>query len=286
MRAPLVVVLISGMAIAAAAGRAAGLPLASQIPDSAQQDDTIPPVGTVGEHVRIETQHGPVHLWYPDNYYARSAGLVVYIHGYFTNVDQTWTDDRLPEQFQASGRNALFVAIEAPTSNFEEVSWKLLDELLRTLADRAPVAMPHGPIVVMAHSGGFRTVLMWLHDPRVQYVILLDGLYAGLTDYRYWLRPRARSTPHHLVLVANETRWQSNQLARRTYGAARRRSVPSSASSFTARESRARLLYLTSQYDHMAIIGSGKVIPVLLQISPIKALPVMAEGVHVPPVSQ
>jgi hypothetical protein len=33
------------------------------------------------------------------------------------------------------------------------------------------------------------------------------------------------------------------------------------------------LLYLHSQYDHAAIVSSGKVIPVLLEISPLKALP-------------
>ena len=54
-----------------------------------QQDaeDATPEAG--GEHLRVETEHGPLHLWRPENYDARTAGVVVYIHGYFTSADQT-----------------------------------------------------------------------------------------------------------------------------------------------------------------------------------------------------
>lgn len=246
-------------------------------PGSMQQQDTGATPETTGEHLRIETEHGPLHFWIPDNYHPRSAGMVIYIHGYYTSVDQTWDDDHLEEQFQESGRNALFIAVEAPRSNFEDVAWKSLDELLRTVADRTPFPLPRGPLVVVGHSGGFRTILLWLRDPRMQYVILLDGLYAGQAEYHYWLRPHPRVPSHRMVLVASDTWRQSNQLARRTYGTARRRYIPVNASSFTSRETRARLLYLISQYNHMDMISSGKVIPVLLQITPIKALPIVAE---------
>ena len=126
--------------------------------------------------------------------------------------------------------------------------------------------------MVVGHSGAFRTILLWLRDPRVQYVILLDGLYAGQAEFRFWLRPHPRANSHRMVLVASETWRQSNQFARRTYGTARRRTIPATASSFTPRETHARLLYLRSQYDHNEIISNGKVLPVLLQITPIKAL--------------
>jgi hypothetical protein len=210
--------------------------------------------------------------------------MVIYIHGYFTSVDQTWTDDHLATQFQDSGRNALFIAINAPLSNFEDVAWKSLDELLRTVEDRTPFPLPHGPLVVVGHSGGFRTILLWLRDPRVQDVILLDGLYAGQADYRSWLRPHPHVKPHRMVLVASDTWRQSNQLARGTSGTARRSSIPAEASSFTAVETRARLLYLRSQYNHNEMISGGKVIPVLLQITPLKALSAGAEKRHKPPV--
>jgi hypothetical protein len=58
------------------------------------------------------------------------------------------------------------VAIEAPLSNFQDVSWKSLEELLRTVRNRTPFPLPLGPLVVVGHSGGFRTILLWLRDPR------------------------------------------------------------------------------------------------------------------------
>ncbi len=239
---------------------------------AAQQDmqEAVPAAG--GEHLRFETEHGPLHLWRPENYDPGTAGMVVYIHGYFTSVDQTWTDAHLATQFSDSGRNALFIAIEAPQSSGEDVSWTSLEELLRTVEDRAPFPLPHGPLVVMGHSGAYRTILLWLGDPRVQHVILLDGLYAGQAEFRFWLRPSPRAKPHRLVLVSTDTWRQSNRFARRISGTARRRSIPAKASSFTLRETRARLLYLRSQYEHNEIVISGKVIPVLLQISRLKAL--------------
>jgi hypothetical protein len=150
-----------------------------------------------------------------------------------------------------------------------------LDDLLRTIEGREPFPLPHGPLVVVGYSGGFRTILLWLDEPRVQYVILLDGLYAGQAEFRDWLRPHPHVKPHRMVLVASETRRQSSRFARRIYGTVRRSKIPTKPSGFTSREIRARLLYLRSQYDHNEIISSGKVIPVLLQITPIRALTVI-----------
>jgi hypothetical protein len=214
--------------------------------------------------------------------------VVVYIHGYFTSADQTWTDDHLATQFRDSDRNALFIVIDAPQSNGEDVSWKSLEDLLRTVEDRAPFSLPRGPLVVVGHSGGYRTILLWLRDPRVQYVILLDGLYAGQVEFRSWLRPPPPAKPHRMVLVSSDTWRQANRFARRISGTARRRTIPARSSRFTPRETRARLLYVRSQYDHNEIVSSGKVLPVLLQIAPISALtavkPPSAERmVHKPP---
>jgi hypothetical protein len=267
MKVRLFILIFAGLLLAAAVGRSA-FPVRA----AAQQDTEGATPEAGGEHLRIETAHGPLHLWRPENYDPRTAGMVVYIHGYFTSVDQTWTDDHLAAQFSDSGRNALFIAVEAPQSHDEDVSWKSLEELLRTVEDRAPFPLPHGPLVEVSHSGGYRTILSWLRDPRVQYLILLDGLYGGQAEFRFWLRPSPRAKPHRMVLVSNETWRQSNRFVRSISGTARRRSIPAKSSSFTLRETRARLLYLRSQYEHNEIISSGKVIPVLLQISPLRAL--------------
>jgi hypothetical protein len=233
-------------------------------------DVTTPEAG--GEHLRIETKHGPLNIWRPSDYESRRAGVVIYIHGYFTSVDQAWADDQLAMQFRESGRNALFIAIEAPQSNGEDVFWESLGDLLRTVEDRAPYSVPRGPLVVVGHSAAYRTILMWLSDPRLQYVILLDALYTGEAEFAYWLRPHLHAQPHRMVLVAIDTRRQSSRFARHISGTARRGSIPARSSSFTARETQARLLYLRSQYEHNQILRNGKVIPVLLQISPISSL--------------
>jgi hypothetical protein len=229
-----------------------------------------PEVG--GELLRMETKHGPLNIWRPPDYDPSTAGIVIYIHGYFTFVDQTWSDDQLATQFHDSFRNALFIAIESPQSDAEDVFWKSLDDLLRTVEDRTRYPMPRGPLVVMIHSGGYRTLVPWLHNPRVEYVILLDGLYGGQPDFLYWLRHYPRTKPHRMLLVARDTQWQSNRFSRRVYGAAWRRSIPEKSSSFTVREKHARLLYVRSQYEHTELVNSGKVIPVLLQISPLRPL--------------
>jgi hypothetical protein len=267
MKGRILILCFAGLLFAIAGGH---LAFPARVPAQQDAEDATPEAG--GEHLHVETAHGPIHLWRPAKYDPRTAGTVIYIHGYFTAVDQTWTDDHLAAQFRDSGRNALFIAIKAPQSNDEDVFWKSLEELLRTVKDRAPIPLPPGPLVVMSHSGGYRTVLLWLRDPRLQYVILLDGLYAGQAEFRYWLGPHPHVNAHRMILVSSETLRQSNQFARHIPGTARGRRIPAKSSSFTPRETRARLLYLRSQYEHSEIINNGKVIPVLLQITPIKAL--------------
>jgi hypothetical protein len=260
------IVFFAGLAVAAAAGRtvfSTPPPAGQEAEDATIQED--------GDHLRAETPYGPVHLWRPSNYDPHTAGTVVYIHGYFTSADRTWSDDHLAAQFRDSGRNALFITIEAPQSNGEDVAWKSLDNLLKTVEDLSPSPLPPGPVVVVGHSGAYRTMLLWLRDPRLQELILLDALYAGQGEFRSWLRPSSRATPHRMVLVSIDTWRQSSRFARRVPGTARRRSIPTKSTSFTARETRARLLYLRSQYEHNEIVSGGKVIPVLLQISPLKS---------------
>ncbi|MGO8813154.1 MAG: hypothetical protein ACLQVG_00615 [Terriglobia bacterium] len=270
MKGRILIIFLAGLVSVTAAGR---LAYSAQVPRQQERENATAEPG--GEYLRIETDHGPIHLWRPANYDPRTAGIVIYIHGYFTSVDQAWSDGNLATQFGDSGRNAVFIAVEAPQSSSEDVSWKSLTDLLRTVQDSVTFALPRGPLVVVGHSGAYRTILFWLFEPRVQHVILLDGLYSGQSEFRSWLRPRPPAKSHRLVLVSSDTWRQSNRFARRISGTARRRYVPTKSSSFVPSETHARLLYLRSQYDHSEIVSSGKVIPVLLEISPLKALPVV-----------
>src|SRR5688572_27928889 len=48
-----------------------------------------------GEHWRFETWNGPVHVWRPSGYDPATAGTVLYVHGYYTDVDKAWREHRL-----------------------------------------------------------------------------------------------------------------------------------------------------------------------------------------------
>ena len=111
-----------------------------------------------GTHWRLGTSRGVVHVWKPQGFRPSSAGTVLYVHGYYTNVDQAVEDHKLLTQFQASGRNALFIAPEAPSWNGEDVFWPDLDALLAEVTRLSGVTIPAGPLVVVGHSGAYRTV--------------------------------------------------------------------------------------------------------------------------------
>jgi hypothetical protein len=219
----------------------------------------------------VVTSHGVAHVWRPKGYDVLSAATVVYVHGYWVNADQAWNDHHLEDQFRASGRNALFVVPEAPLSDDEPVAWSNLAALLREVRHLAKLRMPDGPIVAMAHSGGFRTVLTWLSERRLTEVILLDGLYNNEKEFTAWLRGDERGL-HRLVLVGAETADHCEDFIKGFKFPARLSAIPDDVASFTRAEKNAQLFFIKSQYDHMGLVTSGKVLPLMLKLAPIRHL--------------
>lgn len=217
-----------------------------------------------GEHLRLGTERGSIHAWRPRRYRHRGAGTVVYLHGYYTDVDQAWVDHRLAEQFRSSGRNALFLAVEAPSWNGEEPCWPTLEELLATVERLAKVRIPGGPVVVAGHSGGFRGIVPWLADPRIQEVVLLDGFYQAEQSWSDWL-DGAPGGKRRLVMVGLETAARSESWLPSRPGAVFLPRVPAKGRALRKSERRAPVLYMRSQHDHMAIIEKGEVLPFLLR---------------------
>jgi len=221
-----------------------------------------------GEHFRLAGRHGIVHAWRPANYNAASAGIVVYVHGYSASVDRAWTEHGLAAQFAASRENAVFIAPEAPTGSREPVLWSSLGMLLDTVAHTLP--LPKGPLIVVGHSGAFRTILPWLSDRRVRNVILLDGLYGRDLPFHAWLRSGGRGPgAKQLVVVAAETTRKAERFASRYRASAKLPAVPETSDSLTERQKRAPVILMRSQYEHNAIVTSGRVIPLLLQLMPL-----------------
>jgi hypothetical protein len=217
-----------------------------------------------GTHLRLGTDRGVVHAWLPRGYRQGRAATVVYLHGYYTDVDQAWRDHRLAEQFRASGRNALFLAVEAPSWNGEEVFWPTLDELLAAVTALGRLEIPRGPVVVAGHSGAFRGIVPWLVDPRIGEVLLLDGLYQAEREWAGWLDAAPRGQ-RRLVLVGQETAARSEAWVPTRPGAVVLKRVPEPGRGLKGAERSAPVLYMRAQQDHMALIERGEVLPLLLR---------------------
>jgi hypothetical protein len=221
-----------------------------------------------GTHWRIETDVGSVHVWIPAGYQRETAGTVVYVHGYYTDSDGAWRDHGLARQFRASKQNALFIVPDAPSGNGEEVKWNALADLRKAIS-RANIRIPDGPTIVMGHSGAFRTVMKWVDHKVVSQVILLDALYGGEHAFDDFIGTGKRAKHHRLIVIGADTAEESRGFIKRYPFAVARTTLPGSVDGFSKREKRAKLLYVHSQFEHMAIVTSGKVIPLLLRLTPL-----------------
>jgi hypothetical protein len=224
-----------------------------------------------GRHWRIKTAQGSVHVWVPPGYDRDTAGTVVYVHGYYTDADGAWRDHQLAKQFKASRQNAMFIVPDAPAGNEQGVHWPALTDLRRAVT-RANIRLPEGPIVVMGHSGAFRTVMQWVDHRLVDQIILLDALYAGEAAFDEFIRSGKRADEHKMIVVGASTAQDSAAFAKKYRFAVAREGLPGSLGAFSKAERRAKLLYVRSQFDHMSIVTNQKVIPLLLRVTRLKSL--------------
>ncbi|MEZ4363403.1 MAG: hypothetical protein R3B48_24730 [Kofleriaceae bacterium] len=224
-----------------------------------------------GTHWRVKTDAGAVHVWVPPGYDRETAGTVVYVHGYYTDADGAWRGHSLARQFRASKQNAVFIVPDAPSGNDQDVKWPALADLRKAIS-RANIRLPNGPTIVMGHSGAFRTVMKWVDHKLVAQVILLDALYGGERAFDDFIGTGKRAKHHKLIVIGSDTAEESRSFIRRYPFAVARDAMPRSTDGFTKREKRAKLLYVRSQFGHMAIVTSGKVIPLLLRLTPLAAI--------------
>jgi len=224
-----------------------------------------------GRHWRIKTAQGAVHVWVPSGYDRATAGTVIYVHGYWTDADGAWKEHELPRQFRQSRQNAMFIVPDAPANMDESVHWPALTDLRRAVA-RGNIKMPDGPVVVMGHSGAFRTVMQWVDHRLVDQIILLDAMYGGEHAFDEFIKSGKRADQHKLIVVGAAVAQESAAFIKKYKFAKAREKVPDYMSGFTKDERRAKLLYIHSQYSHMPIVTNRKVIPLLLKVTRLKAL--------------
>jgi len=234
-----------------------------------------------GLHTRVVTPHGPVHLFRPAGYQRRGAGLVIYVHGLYTRVDQAWREHHLAEQFAASGLNALFVAPEAPEAADEEPAWTDLESLITSALGRARLRRPSGPLLAVGHSGAYRTLALWLDHPALRHLILVDALYGNGPEFRAWLEA---DRAHKMTLIVKGTARWADPFVRSFRRAVTRAGIPDSFEELTRGERTAQLLCLRSQYGHMELITEGRTLPVVLRRTALPRLaPPAAVAAAAPP---
>ncbi len=246
---------------------------AAPVQQREQQPTATRSPSAAGVHWRLETEHGPVHVWHPLNWRVETAGTVIYVHGYYTNVDRAWRTHRLAEQFAASGINALFIAPAAPSGNRQQPSWPQLGELLTRVAQAIELPRPWGPLAVLGHSGGYRSIIPWLGYRDLGFIGLIDALYGEEEAFAHWLGDPAQAGGNRLVNVAIDTLRWSEPLVRRYAEALTFDLIPETFTDLDPAARSARLLYLRSQVGHMELVTDGQVIPLLLQLSGIEELP-------------
>jgi hypothetical protein len=227
-----------------------------------------------GTHVRIVIPGGPVHLYRPRGYNRRTAGIVVYVHGYYLHVDQAWKEHNLESQFAASHRNALFIAPEAPAAAEEKPAWTDLGDLIKAALRSARLRAPGGPLIVVGHSGAYRTIVPWLEETSLHSVILIDALYGNEAEFRAWLD---KSAVNQMTLVVKGTAKAADPFVRALPYALTLPKIPLTAEEFSRDERAAKLLCLRSQYGHFELITEGNALPVLLARTP---LPLAAKRPH------
>lgn len=216
-----------------------------------------------GGHWRLPTSSGAVHVWTPAGYDVLTAGIVLFAHGYGTSADASWKQARLASQFRASRRNALFIVPDGPQRDGEPLRWPALDKLLRAVATRGCMRLPTGPVIIISHSSGFRTLASWIGDPRVHEAILLDGFHGRERALASWL---AQAPGRKMLIVAARSRAMADHWVSTLPGARQLAYVPRYPGELIPEERAAPLLYLRSQYAHSEMINRQVVIPLVLAL--------------------
>lgn len=215
-----------------------------------------------GHHVRLRTRHGPVHVWTPANYDEATAGLIVYVHGYYVNVDEAWRRHHLAAQFRDSGVDAMFVACDAPRGPRQRLVWRSLSDLLDAVEHGLRHPLPDGPVTVIGHSGAHRTLVAWLDDDRIDTIVMVDAMYGDMPDLREWL---VRAPRRRLIDVGDLTRRWTEAL----HASLPETQVydgfppPEEGRLIGARD--AQIVYVRSQLGHMPLVTDGVALPMLLR---------------------
>lgn len=235
----------------------------------------LPAAVAAGRAWDLTTASGPIHVWAPAGYHPDGAAVVLYVHGYDTDVDAAWRDHRLPEQFALTAVNAVYIAAEAPAGARQAVRWPALEDLLAEVFGAIDLPRPTGALIAIGHSGAYRTLLAWTAAPALDWIISLDATYGEVDAWRAWM---AASPAHHLIFVGDDTVAWTEELA-----AGLAEDLPGGVvtvddlgeldDELGPARADARAIYLRTGGGHMPLVTAGRAIPRLVRLAPVELLP-------------
>ncbi len=164
-----------------------------------------------GKHYDVASNYSDssVLIYIPTGFHfsAGKINLVFWFHGWGNNIDTAVKQYQLLEQFDASGRNAIFVFPEGPKNAPDSYGGKLeqppvfqalVKEVTEKLAENKIVrskkafSLDDYDISLAGHSGAYRVISRIINKTPVNEVILFDAMYGGNDAYLEWL-----SVPEH-----------------------------------------------------------------------------------------
>lgn len=203
-------------------------------------------------------QKGPQAIVFRPDGRSGTDATVIYLHGYGSNAETAWSKFKLRDQFTASRLNATYIIPTIANSASDPVGWSNLDDLLWTAVKiTGDKGLRNRPLIVVGHSGAYRTLIPWLPSPRIKHIVLLDALYKGAYDFMKWFN--ARSGRRLDNIYTTQTKFESEAL-----------SPAIGAMEFigfgpvSAKEAKQPALFFKSQYGHTQIVSDAVVIPAML----------------------
>jgi hypothetical protein len=130
-----------------------------------------------------------------------STNFVIYIHGWYNNIDSTFAQFRIAEQITDSKINAILIHPEGPKNAPDSFGGKLeesdgfkrlMDAVLDILVKDTKIKNKNiGSIILAGHSGAYRVMSFILLDggltQYIKEVYLFDALYGQTEKFTYWL---------------------------------------------------------------------------------------------------
>jgi predicted esterase len=173
-----------------------------------------------------------VLIYVPENYIAKGrVNLVFWFHGWGNNIDTALRQYQLTDQFEASGRNAIFVFPEGPKNAPDSYGGKLeqpavFSQLVKEVMDKlaenkvvkkaSPFNIDGIDISLAGHSGAYRVISRIINRSPVKEVILFDAMYGGNESYLQWLADPA----HRFINIYTKDggTYDNSRLIMRTLG--------------------------------------------------------------------